>query len=141
MQRSFAGMRVRFIERKNGQGVWCYAEKGNPSTRSHHHGRGLANDRTHHHKNHARNDSDRIERARPPTFVFLHGFGADKDTYPNMIRHVPTSYHSVVVDLPGHGETSFVDGHDEPCIESYVTSLREFLELTRLDEAKVFLVG
>ena len=74
MYRSFAGMQVHFVSRKNGRGVWCYAEKGAPA---HHH---------RHHKHHHR-------RSKHPTLVFLHGFGGDKDTWPSMIKFIPTEYH------------------------------------------------
>lgn len=113
--RVFAGMRVKYAARKGGRGVWCYAEKGQPR---------------HSHS-----------QKRQPTLVFLHGFGADKDTWPSMIRHIPSSLHCVIIDLPGHGETTFVEGHDELTMDSYARSLREFLEVTGLDREPIHLIG
>ena len=135
-------MRVKYIPRKNGQGVWCYAEKGrNPLVFSKLH-RHHTQDHHHHHNQgvKAHRDSSK-SRSSYPTLVFLHGFGSDKDSWPSMIRFIPSTYHCIILDLPGHGESTFVEGVDEPRIESYVTSIREFLELTGLDESKIFLVG
>lgn len=116
------GMRVKYVSRKDGKGTWCYAEKGhNKSHHSHHK----------HHSNHK----------HYPTLVFVHGFGADKDTWPSMIRFIPKKYHCIIVDLPGHGETSFVNGVDELNMEGYVKSLREFLEVTGLDKKQIYLIG
>lgn len=115
-------MEVKYVARKGGNGVWCYAEKGQS-----HHGR------SHHHRHR--------QQKSHPTLVFLHGFGADKDTWPSMIRHIPSSYHCVILDLPGHGETTFVEGHDELNMDSYARSLREFLEVTGLDREPIHLIG
>lgn len=123
-------MNVHYASRKNGNGVWCYAEKGESSDgHSHrrHHG-----DKHHQHQHKKKNY---------PTFVFLHGFGADKDTWPSILIHIPAYFHCIVVDLPGHGDTTFIDGVDEPSVESYVKSLREFLEVTNLDSTKIYLIG
>ena len=59
-----------------------------------------------------------------------------------MIRHFPSKeYRIICVDLPGHGGTSFDSCVDEPTIESYAKSLREFFEVTNLEKSKVCLVG
>jgi pimeloyl-ACP methyl ester carboxylesterase len=75
-----------------------------------------------------------------PTIFFVHGFGGDKDTWPNMVKHID-NYHCVIIDLPGHGETTFVDGLDQFGILSYVRAIREFIEVIGLDEQQIFLVG
>ena len=113
---------MKYVPRKGGKGIWCYAEKG----QSHHH--------RHHHRHHANHKVS-------PTLVFLHGFGADKDSWPSMIRLIPKHYHCVVIDMPGHGETTFVEGHDQLTIESYKESIREFLAVTGLDKEPVHLIG
>lgn len=118
-------MRVNYIDRKCGQGQWCYAEKG--YKHSHHH----AHHNKHHHAKHK----------KYPTLVFLHGFGGDKDTWPSMIRFIPKKYHCVIVDLPGHGETTFVPEVDELNLEGFMKSLKEFLEITHLDREPIFLIG
>lgn len=102
-------MRVKYISRRCGKGVWCYAEVGK-------------------------------RRPDQPTFVFLHGFGGDKDTWPNMVKHVE-NYCCIVLDLPGHGESTFVEDHDQFSIVSYVKSIREFIEILGLEQEQIYLVG
>ena len=128
-------MKVSYISRKCGTGIWCYAERGNFKLKHRHHGH-------HSHKNnHNNNHKHQNQHHNKPTLVFIHGFGGDKDTWPSMIKYIPSYYHCVLVDMPGHGETSFVDGVDEPNIESFVKALREFLEVTGLDRSKITLIG
>lgn len=117
MVRKFAGMNVHYISRKCGKGVWCYAEKG------------------------AESSNFDINNNKYPTLVFIHGFGGDKDTWPSIVRRIPSKYHCVIVDMPGHGETTFLEGVDEPSIESYVKALKEFLEVTNFDRSKIYLIG
>jgi pimeloyl-ACP methyl ester carboxylesterase len=64
-------MTIHHIPRKNGQGVWCYAEKGSS------------------------------QHKKYPTLVFLHGIGINKDSWSPIIRKIPSFYHSIVVDMPG----------------------------------------
>ncbi len=40
------------------------------------------------------------------TLVMIHGFGANKDNWVRMSRHLKDDYHLVLIDLPGHGESS-----------------------------------
>lgn len=39
------------------------------------------------------------------TFVFVHGFGGNKDTWVRTIAEWDDRYHILVLDLPGHGES------------------------------------
>lgn len=120
-------MQVKYVSRQNGQGVWCYAEKGVSHHRRHH---------SNHHKH-----GHGHKHKKYPTLVFLHGFGGDKDTWPSIVTKIPSHFHCVIVDMPGHGETTFIEGVDQPNVEGYVKSVREFLELTHLDQEKIFLIG
>ena len=78
-----------------------------------------------------------------PTFVFLHGFGGSKDDWPMIVKNIPTKYHCITIDLPGHGDTTFVKGHDEPTVHSYADALNEFFEMISYDfaEHQVYLIG
>lgn len=40
------------------------------------------------------------------TIVLLHGFGAEGDNWVRFVRHLPTSYRVIALDLPGHGDSS-----------------------------------
>lgn len=121
--RTMAGMRVKYVPRKGGKGVWCYAEKGEHNTS---------------HRHHHTHNSD---HKKYPTLVFLHGFGSDKDTWPSMIMYIPKKYHCIILDLPGHGETTFVDGLDYCEAQSYVESVHEFLQVIGLDKTHIYLIG
>ncbi len=77
-------MTIHHIPRKNGQGVWCYAEKG----------------ASHKHRHHG-NKHNRQNQKKYPTLVFLHGIGINKDSWSPIIRKIPAYYHSIVVDMPG----------------------------------------
>jgi pimeloyl-ACP methyl ester carboxylesterase len=54
---------------------------------------------------------------------------------------MPSDYHVILLDMPGHGESTFIHGHDDPSIQSFVRSIKEFFELTKLDTTKVYLIG
>ena len=110
---------VHYVPRRNGNGVWCYAEKGTiPKA-----------------------DSNKSQLITRPTIVFVHGFGGDKDLWPSIVSKISSKYHCVIVDLPGHGETTYDENVDGLSVESYARSLHEFFELTGLDSAKVNLIG
>ena len=70
--------RIKHIPRKP-NGVWCYAEKGN------------------------RKSTD-TEELISKTLVFVHGFGADKDMWPAIVKNMP--FHCIMVDLPGNNKKS-----------------------------------
>lgn len=109
--RGFCGMRIKSVPRKYGKGEWCYSERGT---------RGIS---------------------KYPTLIFLHGFGADKDTWLLMTQYIPKEFHCVLLDFPGHGGTTFIEGSDEPTVISYVHSLREFLEMSGFDKDKFNIIG
>ena len=77
-----------------------------------------------------------------PTFLFLHGFGGTKDDWPSIIKSISSNNHVVVVDLPGHGETTYLQNHDKPTVDGYTDSLKEFLEEIDLNEEdQIYLIG
>lgn len=47
-----------------------------------------------------------LDGGRGETILLLHGFGADKDNWNRMARHLTTKYRVVAVDLPGFGMSS-----------------------------------
>jgi abhydrolase domain-containing protein 6 len=116
-------MRVKYVNRKNGKGVWCYAET--KANRRHHSS----------HNNH--NNHNRASKI----VVFIHGFGADKDMWATIVNYMSKKHHYVMVDMPGHGGTTFDPEIDEPCVESYAKNLYEFLEMAHLNHSKITLVG
>ena len=108
------GYRLKYLPRRNGHGVWSYIEKNRP---------------------------EGPQFIDSPTLVWLHGLGADKNGWFLMLRHIPNKYHSVVLDMPGHGETTFLKESDRYSLEGYARSVREFFELTGLDKRPIYLIG
>lgn len=43
----------------------------------------------------------------PTTLLFLHGFTSNKESWVRVTQNLPTSWRIVVLDMPGHGESSF----------------------------------
>ena len=111
---------MNFVPRKYGTGVWCYGERGNFRFKS------MKNDK---------------KQQTHSTIVFLPGIGINIDMWSSIVKHIPLYYHCVMVDMPGHGETTFIEGVDKANIEGFAESLLEFLEASDLDQFKVTLVG
>ena len=40
------------------------------------------------------------------TIILLHGFAANKDSWIRFVRHLPLTYRVIVLDMPGHGDSS-----------------------------------
>ncbi len=51
-----------------------------------------------------------LEGGRGETVVLLHGFGADKDNWTRSAGYLTPSYHVIMPDLPGFGDSSYVEG-------------------------------
>lgn len=41
-----------------------------------------------------------------PTLVLVHGFGASKEVWLRLSRHLKDDFHIIAIDLPGHGDSS-----------------------------------
>ncbi len=80
-----------------------------------------------------------LEKKGPgETIVLLHGFGSEKDTWLRFVRHLPRDYRVLVLDMPGHGESTrdFDRRYD---VDSLASSVGGALE--RLAPEGVHLVG
>jgi hypothetical protein len=47
-----------------------------------------------------------LEGGRGEPLMLIHGFGADKDTFVRVARHLTPHYHLIVPDVPGFGESA-----------------------------------
>ena len=65
------------------------------------------------------------------TILFIHGFGGDKDHWLTFLKPFRASYHLVVPDLPGFGESS-KDIKTSYDIPAQVERLKRFVDLTGL---------
>lgn len=67
-----------------------------------------------------------------PTILLLHGFGADKDNWVRMSRHLQ-GFRIIAPDLPGHGESSF-NGNLFYGFDVQSRRLAEFVDALQLSE-------
>lgn len=57
--------------------------------------------------------TDSSGRSREPaTLLFLHGFTANKTMWMVMSKYLPKEWRIVMLDMPGHGESSFKPNDD-----------------------------
>ena len=52
------------------------------------------------------------QRKEPPTLLFLHGFTANKTMWMIMSKYLPKEWRIVMLDMPGHGESTFKPNND-----------------------------
>jgi abhydrolase domain-containing protein 6 len=78
-----------------------------------------------------------------PTLVCLHGIGSNKDSWSPVVAQLPAHYHCIMLDMPGHGETTFVDDVDQLDVKQYAKSVYEFLEMKQMinESEPIRLVG
>lgn len=71
-----------------------------------------------------------------PSIIMVHGAGGRTQIWQNQIPDIGKSYHTVAIDLPGHGNTP---GIGNPSIEEYAKWLMNIID--DAFEEKVILVG
>ncbi|XP_066287845.1 monoacylglycerol lipase ABHD6-like isoform X2 [Branchiostoma lanceolatum] len=85
-----------------------------------------------------------MERGRPsknqPSLLFLHGFSDRKETFCEMIMHMPKHLHVIAVDLPGHGDTG-IKAKADLTVEAYAAKLHQFIGVVGLDRSPLHLIG
>lgn len=74
-----------------------------------------------------------LEGGTGPHLVLLHGFGANKDNWNRFAKHFVPSYHVIIPDLPGFGDSSYFPDEDYS-VDSQVTRLIDLLSALKLDE-------
>ena len=74
------------------------------------------------------------EGGQGPSFVFVHGFGGDKDNWTRMARFFSDRFHVVALDLPGFGESSRIEtaSYDIPSQIARLKTFHEKLNLGRI---------
>jgi len=72
-----------------------------------------------------------LEGGTGPDMVLVHGFGGDKDNYIRLARYLTKSYHVIIPDLTGFGEST-KDMKVSYDIFSQATRLHEFIQMLKL---------
>lgn len=57
-------------------------------------------------------DSSGRKTGEPTTLLFLHGFTANKTMWMVMSKYLPKDWRIIMLDMPGHGESSFKPNND-----------------------------
>ncbi len=73
-----------------------------------------------------------LEGGEGKTLLLLHGFGANKDNWNRLARHLTSDYHVIALDLPGFGD-SFKNIQLDYDLNSQVTRLNEFVNKLELN--------
>ncbi|XP_035687649.1 monoacylglycerol lipase abhd6-B-like isoform X2 [Branchiostoma floridae] len=85
-----------------------------------------------------------MERGRPskdqPSLLLIHGFADRKESYCDMIMHLPKHLHLIAVDLPGHGDTG-IKAKADLTVEAYAAKLHQFVSAVGLDSDPLHVVG
>ena len=74
-----------------------------------------------------------------PVIVFLHGFTGSKNTWAEIINLLNGSYHTIAIDLMGHGETSMPQDFNRYSMDNQIADL--YTLLNKLDISQFTLVG
>lgn len=74
-----------------------------------------------------------LEGGTGPHLVLLHGFGANKDNWIRFAKHFTPSYHVIIPDLPGFGDSSYFQD-EEYDVESQAERLIDFFNALKLEE-------
>src|SRR3989338_1869300 len=75
----------------------------------------------------------KIEGSGKETLLFLHGWGVDKRIWHQQVRHFAEKYRVVTVDLPGHGQSSWLKIN----LNSMVHDLRAILECKKINKVTI----
>ena len=74
-----------------------------------------------------------LEGGEGETIILLHGYGGDKDNWTRFAKYLTRSYHVLIPDLAGFGESSKLPEENYD-IENQVTRIDRFAEVLKLGE-------
>ncbi|KXF83549.1 alpha/beta fold hydrolase [Enterovibrio coralii] len=77
-----------------------------------------------------------LEGGSGTPLLLLHGFGADKDNWVRMAKHLTSQYHVIAPDLPGFGESLRDDNLDYD-VSPQVARLHQFVEVLNLSKCHI----
>lgn len=74
-----------------------------------------------------------LEGGAGETLVLLHGFGADRDAWPQMVAHLKGHYRVIAPDLPGFGDSSRVPSASHT-LDAQLARLATFLQTLGIEK-------
>ncbi|XP_071784381.1 monoacylglycerol lipase ABHD6-like [Asterias amurensis] len=75
-----------------------------------------------------------------PTMLFLHGFSAAKDMWWPFVKNLPSDWHIMVVDMPGHGHTTRKMS-DSFSFAAQAARIRQFTQAVGMRKRPFHMVG
>jgi len=73
--------------------------------------------------------------------LFVHGFSASKDMWIATVAKLPREIPVILLDLPGHGDTSMPTENDDVSVRELASNLHDFIESIGLDKRGFHLIG
>ncbi|UJR14458.1 hypothetical protein I4U23_001455 [Adineta vaga] len=73
------------------------------------------------------------------SMLFIHGFSSNKEAWLPVMQFIPDEYHSILIDLPRHGETVDLK-EDQHTIDEVLDKLKLFIDNMKLTEP-IYLIG
>ena len=74
-----------------------------------------------------------LEGGKGETIILLHGFGANKDNWTTFAKYLTGSYHLLIPDLPGFGESSQIQKATYDA-ESQIQRINRFAEILHIEK-------
>jgi abhydrolase domain-containing protein 6 len=75
------------------------------------------------------------------TILLVHGFSASKDMFVPIVKKLPKDLHIILVDLPGHGDTTVPGPDDDISVIEITRCLHDFTTATGINDHPFHLVG
>jgi pimeloyl-ACP methyl ester carboxylesterase len=81
-------------------------------------------------------DNVKRKRKEEETLIFIHGLGADKDTWLQLTKYLTKNYRIVIPDLPGHGQST-QDFSLDYGVKAQALRILELLKLLKIERAHI----
>lgn len=75
------------------------------------------------------------------SILLLHGFSADKFMWSGLVGKLPSDLHVIVLDLPGHGDSSIPPEDEDLSLFAQTERIRQIVEALGLDDEPLHVVG
>ncbi|XP_046850168.1 monoacylglycerol lipase ABHD6-like [Xenia sp. Carnegie-2017] len=84
---------------------------------------------------------ERKSSTNSPLLIFVHGFTSDKEFFCEVSSLLPSMFHMVLIDLPGHGESTPRDKTAMYSPSAFVDYLHEFIKAFGVGDRRFHLIG
>lgn len=81
------------------------------------------------------------KRPDKSSILFIHGYTASKDQWISSFKNLPSDYHLIALDMPGHGASSTPPDNQDLSINFAMTTVKKFAGMVGLTEKPFHIVG